>query len=305
VPEKRSSSHLLGGLLSELRGVAVDEVDAGGSRHRLYDPGNPDLLDHLIDDRTRLELFFDVISRHGGGDVLELGANPYILTYALGRSGCTVVAGGLPSGDSDTENERVWFKAGQATVLDVPLARFNVERDAFPFADGSFDVVVCGELLEHLTVGPAHLLNECNRVLRPGGLLLLSTPNAVSVAQIESLIRGRNPHWAFSPQGIYARHNRLYSFPEVEDLLTGNGFEVIVSRGITRPMRREWYSPGPAGRFKWSLVRGMQRLLQAQPARWRRLAEGVFVTGRKISGPREYRPAWLYGGSDTVPMIAE
>ncbi len=45
-----------------------------------------------------------------------------------------------------------------------------------PFADGSYDAVVSFETIEHLEYYEAFLL-ECGRVLRPGGLMICSTPN--------------------------------------------------------------------------------------------------------------------------------
>ncbi|HSR23160.1 MAG TPA: methyltransferase domain-containing protein, partial [Candidatus Eisenbacteria bacterium] len=47
---------------------------------------------------------------------------------------------------------------------------------ALPVADGSVDVVVSSQVLEHLWDQP-RFVRECARVLRPGGRLLLSTPN--------------------------------------------------------------------------------------------------------------------------------
>lgn len=46
-----------------------------------------------------------------------------------------------------------------------------------PFADGSFDAVTCFEVIEHVPE-PAELVRELARVLRPGGLLFVSTPHA-------------------------------------------------------------------------------------------------------------------------------
>jgi SAM-dependent methyltransferase len=57
------------------------------------------------------------------------------------------------------------------------LARADVFYDGkvLPFADGSFDAVLCSQVLEHVFT-PAEFLTEIRRVLRPGGGLLLATP---------------------------------------------------------------------------------------------------------------------------------
>ena len=50
----------------------------------------------------------------------------------------------------------------------------------WPFADDSFDLVTGMEILEHLALDPYFFFSEAARVLKPGGHLLLTTPNVVS-----------------------------------------------------------------------------------------------------------------------------
>lgn len=50
--------------------------------------------------------------------------------------------------------------------------------EALPFGDGSFDVVLCSQVLEHVE-RPGRVLAELHRVLRPGGIVLLSTHGVV------------------------------------------------------------------------------------------------------------------------------
>jgi SAM-dependent methyltransferase len=58
-----------------------------------------------------------------------------------------------------------------------PNGQVDVYGDgmALPFRDGTFDTVLCNEVLEHVPE-PSRLMAEAERVLRPGGYLLLTTP---------------------------------------------------------------------------------------------------------------------------------
>lgn len=67
----------------------------------------------------------------------------------------------------------------------------NVE-EPLPFDDGSFDAVVAGELLEHLQF-PDALVAEVRRVLRPGGVLVGSVPNAYRLKSRLLFLAGRAP----------------------------------------------------------------------------------------------------------------
>ena len=61
-----------------------------------------------------------------------------------------------------------------------------------PHAEASFDRIVATEILEHLA-SPALFLSECWRVLRPGGVLHVTTPNVVDVRGRAQALRGRSP----------------------------------------------------------------------------------------------------------------
>jgi SAM-dependent methyltransferase len=66
------------------------------------------------------------------------------------------------------------------TRPDLPNFRAANLDEPFPFADGEFDYVACLEGLEHIE-NYHHVLRECRRVLRPGGTLIVSTPNPLNV----------------------------------------------------------------------------------------------------------------------------
>jgi len=79
----------------------------------------------------------------------------------------------------------------KAEALGIEPVEANV-GDPLPFADESFDAVVAGELLEHLQL-PDALVGEARRVLRPGGVLVGSVPNAFRLQSRIRFLRGRPP----------------------------------------------------------------------------------------------------------------
>lgn len=75
----------------------------------------------------------------------------------------------------------------------VEVARADVENYAFPFRPESFDVVVAGEVIEHMT-DPDHFLQDITRVLKPDGYCILTTPNLASWYNRFLLLFGYQPH---------------------------------------------------------------------------------------------------------------
>lgn len=80
-----------------------------------------------------------------------------------------------------------------------PMVLSDMNR-AFPFADEAFDLVLSIEGIEHIH-DPFHVIGECFRVLKPGGTLILSTPNVHNVrSRAKFLLRG-TLYW-FDPYEI-------------------------------------------------------------------------------------------------------
>ena len=111
----------------------------------------------------RVELF----RRYVGGPgrhVLDLGCRDGALTQAY--------AGGNEIIGVDADREAL----AEAQKLGIETRWADLD-DALPFQDATFDVVVAGELLEHLR-DPKRVVSEVLRVLRPGGTFVASVPNA-------------------------------------------------------------------------------------------------------------------------------
>lgn len=72
------------------------------------------------------------------------------------------------------------------------VSRLDIEREPLPFPDGSFDVVVCNQVLEHLK-NIYRPLREFDRVVAVGGRLLVGVPNLAGLYSRLLLLAGRQP----------------------------------------------------------------------------------------------------------------
>jgi SAM-dependent methyltransferase len=213
--------------------VPADLTDAAEVRAHLADtdifgPAQAEADGYLADafDRFRITMaLLDDVPPDA--DVLELGANPYFLTRLLIRRGHRVTCGnwfGPRSGFGTSGTQVVRSRAGDAQTFEFD--HFNVETDRFPYPDDSFDVALFCEILEHLPNDPIHTLCELHRVLRPGGTLVLTTPNATRRENLVRMVRGDNVYEQLSGYGTYGRHNREYTVAELRTLLASCGWDV-------------------------------------------------------------------------------
>jgi SAM-dependent methyltransferase len=126
----------------------------------------------------RIELF----RRYVGGpgrQVLDLGCRDGALTQAY--------AGGNEIVGVDADREAL----AEAQKLGIETRWADLD-DALPFEDGTFDIVVAGELLEHLR-DPLRVVTEVLRVLRSGGTFVGSVPNAYRLKNRLRFLRGQKP----------------------------------------------------------------------------------------------------------------
>ena len=100
----------------------------------------------------------------------------------------------------------------------------DVESMELPFAPASFDVVLCGDLVEHLR-DPGATLARLRAFLRPAGRLVLTTPNVANWAMRLSLLVGR---WTYTDRGILDRtHTHLFTRKTLVETIEGAGYRVL------------------------------------------------------------------------------
>lgn len=114
----------------------------------------------------------------------------------------------------------------KALARGVKARRGNVE-ERFPFDDAMFDAVFAGEIIEHI-FDVDTMLSEIFRVLKPGGLFVVTTPNLAAFGRRLLLLLNRNPHIEISFTGEAAGHIRYFIRRTLFDLLQKHGFAVDV-----------------------------------------------------------------------------
>lgn len=87
-----------------------------------------------------------------------------------------------------------------------------------------FDLIVCGEVIEHLYTSPKLLLQNFGQMLNSNGYLIIQTPNAVSLRKRLSLLFGKNPFEMPRENLNNPGHYREYTPLELKQLATENGF---------------------------------------------------------------------------------
>lgn len=109
-----------------------------------------------------------------------------------------------------------YIAASRVLFGELPVSA--AESEKLPAADGSLDIVMSFDVLEHIPDSDAHL-REVNRVLKPGGYYLLQTPNKWTNTVFETF------RWkSFSAWKV--QHCSLHSFGELRRRCEKHGFSV-------------------------------------------------------------------------------
>lgn len=172
-----------------------------------------------------------------------------ILDVGCGDGLCTRLTADLAAGHSVIGLDWAAAPLAQARDRGLTLVRGSLGGSGLPFAAQSVDVVILSEVIEHLVDTDAALA-ELHRVLRPGGHLILSTPNLAAWFNRGLLLFGLQP--VFSevslckvygrPGSVVAGHLHLFTKRALAQFLEDSGFSDVKIRGacyhdVPRPLR--------------------------------------------------------------------
>ena len=161
--------------------------------------------------------------------VLELGAFFGVNCLALRSLGYDVTAADIPEFIETPEQVERYAQHGIATK------GVRLEDFVLPFEEGSFDVIIMCEVLEHLNFNPLPLLKEINRIGSPKSIFYLSLPNAAQIRSRIKAVRGKAlgiPITEFFTQldprssEIVNGHWREYTAPEIREILERLGYRI-------------------------------------------------------------------------------
>ena len=243
---------------------------------------------YLDTHQTRLVKTLEITPPGGPRDrILEMGAYLQVTPALRSKLGYGEVRGCYYGPAGRIDHRTVTSAEGETFACDID--HFDAEKDRFPYEDEYFSTVVCGELIEHLFEDPMHLMGEVNRILKPGGHLVLTTPNVAALRGISAILQGYHPgffHAYIKPAEdsgeVDARHNREYTPREIHKLLENSGFAVTL-------LETGEFLDLPHPEFGW-----VMHLLRRYRLETDFRGDGIYALGRKTGPVRDRYPEWLY-----------
>jgi SAM-dependent methyltransferase len=170
-----------------------------------------------------VQQFAELMAVETPGRVLDLGCADGQFAEHIGRLGWTSYGNDISKTNAALANTR----GVRALVADL--------HHSFPYRSDCFDAVLAKQICEHL-MDTRQFFKECQRVLKPGGMLIIGTPNFASLSNRLRLLFGLYPTFMdYEMEGGYG-HVRYYTLNVLCDQLRGLGFKVIAVRGGVLPL---------------------------------------------------------------------
>lgn len=215
--------------------------------------------------------------------VLELGASPYFMSMLIEKTfGCAPDLANYFDNRKEKEARETLVSEMFNDKRVLTYRNFNVEKEEFPYKKDTYDLVVFCEIIEHLTVDPVHSLVQINRILKKGGHMIITTPNALRYENIAKLMLGKNIYDHYSGYGAYGRHNREYTPEELRLLVEALGFSVTrLYTKVTGSINIEGLS-----------IKRLRGLIQLLTTKNR--GSNIFLLARKEADTGPQYPGWLF-----------
>ena len=160
-----------------------------------------------------------------GQTFLDLGMGSGGLGQYLSQH-YSIVSDGVTLNEAEANIARQWYR----NVVVADLDRDNLSTI---FGATRYDCIVCADVLEHLKA-PQNLLLQCKALLKPGGRLLTSVPNAGYCGLVAELIQG---DFRYRPEGLLdTTHLRFFTRTSLNRFFSENGWRTVSTSTIQRSL---------------------------------------------------------------------
>lgn len=171
--------------------------------------------------------FVDLLPRNPQARVLEIGCG-------AGETGAAALRNGLCQSYHGVEIVPRAAELARTRLTEV--LEGDVERMALPWPDQYFDAVLMSEVLEHL-VDPWTVVKRVAAKLKPGALVVASSPNVAQIAVLRGLLADR---WELTADGVMDRtHLRWFTQHSYRQMFEDAGIRVEQTSAMA--------PPGPVG----------------------------------------------------------
>ncbi|MFB1295259.1 methyltransferase domain-containing protein [Mycobacterium sp. pW049] len=238
--------------------------------------------------KPRLDHTYRLIAPYvANAHIVDIGASPFYLLDRALEGGASRASAVYFAYDQHPlkDSERIYSCHGE-----IELSHFNIEDQDWPFGNDSVDVITACEILEHCEYFPLRFANEVRRVLRPGGVLLITVPNVASVANIAKLVLGKNIFMKYRADAT-GRHKHEYTMSQLCALVNFMGLETVGTG----------YMPFVTSHKTWP--RAAYRTVARTPG-LRRYSPKLYILARqrqqKLREPLTVPPAALYDSDMSI-----
>lgn len=175
-----------------------------------YNNNDSDKGYDLLDQDSRIINTIDACRTHiKQGRILDLGSGDGYLKKQLSNDVTLQTAG-----KASSSFEIIQMDIRGSDNIDIT---HNAENAPYPFDDQSFDGIICSELLEHL-FNPHTVIEECHRILKPNGTMILTVPNFNSIDNVIN----RYQQIVYNPNNqMSVEHIRHYTLGSITQMVKG------------------------------------------------------------------------------------